>query len=471
MNKIKKYSNSSNEVIHQIRKSAVVIFFLTDSFIKSKRFKFELDYANAEKKPRIYVSMNGNIEQKMDKIDLNNFTTIRLIEPLNSETNKNALESIRILLFNGLDIEKRYYDKNMTLDFSLVSIKQMKNLWPFRLDNINIISSCEVIIKDEDDSKLKVFNFNTSESIGEIIMDSVFLDYCWLEHLNQIFILNVMFSLSSLFTKSGKLIKNISIDFNFFNISSLFYNQISKDLFICYSDALSEEEEFGKTISVFDSNDFSSKRTSKNKIDLEFIKFSNDNIFIWDYSELFIYDLNFNKLTSFELETRIRTVLSDPLTLVAFIETDIDTVILNTKNFSILGSFKHSYIARFVYNKNLVLSENLNLFIYKINLAKNIDDSKYTCKVDQLNDTHLYKKPYFLPCGNSGCFNCICRNFNIFNNNFKCDFKSCQREHKLQNKLGQNFDLENLMLENTANIFNDISTSWTKIQEGNYLIL
>ncbi len=472
-NRIKKYSNNVKQIKDQIRKSDILIFFLTNSFLKSKRFKFEMDYANTESKSRIYVLMDENIEDQTDGIDFENFTSIKLIEPLDSEANKNALDCIRILLFNGLNINQRYYDKNMHLDFSLISINQIKNIRPYGLDKINIISNNEVIIKNEAESKLNFFNFITSENICEIKTDSTFVDYCWIGHLSQIFVLNEMYSLSCLFQKNGLLIKNISLDFNFYYIYSMFYNEVTKDIFFfCSNYSPAEDgEEYGKEFSVFDSNDFSFKKKIENKLEIEYIKFTNDNIYTWDYSELFINNLNFEKLASFELEARIRSVFSDPNNQFLVIDTDVDTVFFNAKNFTILGSFKHPYVACLLFNKNLVLIDNIkNFFIYKIDLIKNADDSKYTCKIDRFSDPHLLKSSsYFLPCGNIGCFDCICKNFNIYNNTFKCDFKSCQKEHQLKNKLNEvNLRSKSLFLENTVNIFEDISAGWVKIQKGNY---
>ena len=75
--------------------------------------------------------------------------------------------------------------------------------------------------------------------------------------------------------------------------------------------------------------------------------------------------------------------------------------------------------------------------VFKINFNNNNEskhNSDYTCCINPLKP-HLYVNQHLLPCGNTICFECIYKHFNIHLNKFKCNFQNCQQFHKLTQKL------------------------------------
>ena len=459
LHRVKKIINKDKEIEQAINNADIVVFFLTNLFMKSKRYQIESHMAKCSNKPIVNVLLE-NIDMKTNN---NPFTSVELID---AKENKESIDHIRAILFNTLRIEKRYFNKNSDLSshFLFISRQKVLNYWSFKLDNVNIISNQEALIKDE--NKIMIVNLNNEKCNAEIKIDSTFFcNYCWIEHSATIFVMNEMYSLSSLYKKTGELIENISLDFNYSYVYSMFYNQITRDLYIHYKDGVEDEELKG--VCVLDSNDFKVKLDFIEIALNDFLKFSNHYIYGWDETELVIYDLNLNILTSIELKVRIRNVFSDSIVFTSFIDTDVDTIILNNRNFSILGSFKHPFITRMIYKNKLVLSDNQNLFIYRNNLIKNDDSkSKLFCSSNRYRGAHILRNPCMLPCGNSACLNCIYDNFNIYKNTFECNFESCQKEHRLEAKLNPNIKLENAIMKNCDKILKSFIAKAKKMEEG-----
>ena len=93
------------------------------------------------------------------------------------------------------------------------------------------------------------------------------------------------------------------------------------------------------------------------------------------------------------------------------------------------------------------MQDGPRLFIGKIETSIdrfNKIDNKFICK-NNPTKPHLYLNPFFLPCKNTACLECIYSNFNIFKNLFKCNFDSCNEEHILNNMLEKNTIIEAIL--------------------------
>ena len=145
-------------------------------------------------------------------------------------------------------------------------------------------------------------------------------------------------------------------------------------------------------------------------------------------------------------------------------------LIFDLKKFSFIGFLKHPFDLLMVYDDKMVFkNKNGNMsFIYKLHFEETkkftLVNSEYLCKIDAL---HLYKNPFVLPCGNSACRECIYKKFNSYRKSFKCNFESCNEEHKVSHRFFEpDFKKVEMILSNFCEIFKCILNEGIFIQKA-----
>jgi hypothetical protein len=76
----------------------------------------------------------------------------------------------------------------------------------------------------------------------------------------------------------------------------------------------------------------------------------------------------------------------------------------------------------------MILKSKSRYFIQKIQISKalNLKDCDAFCKLNLYKKPHLLFNPYFLPCGNIACLECIYHHDNNFKKTLKCEI--CNQE-------------------------------------------
>ena len=196
-----------------------------------------------------------------------------------------------------------------------------------------------------------------------------------------------------------------------------------------------------------------------------------DDLFIsWSFEKLWMRDSkNIIKSLILELDSMVLEVLKfQNVPSLCLIKTSVLGIkILDLKSFSIIENIKRESFFHGVENEKIILFERDFCRIYTIRWRKNNEsvsiDDEMLCKMNK-NKSHLYSNPYLLECGNSACFDCIINSYNIVTGCFKCDFASCQQEHKLPRELKSNNNFKILMAERCEIIFKEM------ISKGNTYI-
>ena len=312
--------------------------------------------------------------------------------------------------------------------------------------------------------------------------------FCWVEHLQQIFIINeLMYSENgikeltftnneinelkysnrqkylsllrsmrhtkqfsgSFYHKNGQLIRTIKlydVPIVSHNKLCLYYNRSNQTTtFFNYSKILRFDKNF-----VFEEIKKSYEGVVK-CIDGEHIytlqylycNMAHDGHLVIKKMRLFIYDLEFNILRKIDFLTSLddyyglcEIILIQPSVFI--IKKAYEYLFFDKNNFSFIGTLKDvlpEYTDIYAAHDDLCLVEQNNtLMLQKIDAKNNkIDDKMFYCQLNSLyKEPHLYSNPYLLPCGNSACLDCIHNDYNIYKGTFKCNFDSCHQEHKLE---------------------------------------
>ena len=145
---------------------------------------------------------------------------------------------------------------------------------------------------------------------------------------------------------------------------------------------------------------------------------------------------------------------------------------MSTNSFKVAGVIRKSCNLKLsiAFNNKLFFRDNFgNLYVYNIRLShKSLQsriDSTFICNFNPSKPPHLYKKPYFLPCGKySACLDCIDKNFNFYSGTIKCNFESCKLLHKFNQQLVRDVRLDEKIGIYSASILKSMFTS------GDYLV-
>ena len=190
------------------------------------------------------------------------------------------------------------------------------------------------------------------------------------------------------------------------------------------------------------------------------IKVLRNYIFTWISPKIQIYDLDFNNLSTITIPDNPINYLVEGSNDIVFIQT-YKILFFDMNTFSIIGYIKDPAIMLSFNNENIAFSngdtrktEKELWFNFKIKMRNSLTESnfeKFCCKMNPFK-IHLYSNPYFLPCGNSACLECIYKCFNLYRRSIKCKFLTCKEEHYLSHRFEDDLVSNRIIEENIHEI-------------------
>ena len=445
--------------LNEISRSKFVVVFINSNFLNSVLLNKTIETAKRHLKFIQIVFLEDIKESFLCKqFKCYQGLTIESYD-LQSKDNfiRNSLFSYKKGTYN---LDKNLFTNQVRTNLSMIKRVQNANLFL----GLSIISNEEIIVR-EMNGNIKIINFETNKIIGYIYLDGAFnSSHCWLEHCERLFVIDKF--VCKLFEKNGQIDRIIDVNALPKNNSlTPLYNQMTKETIITtiYGNITILDREF-KLKRVFDLQ-------KQNRIKLEIL---NENIYLWDsYGNFEVYDFNFYKLVSFLVSDLITTVMYDhqmTSNFILFIQLlNKDVLLFNTNTFTIDGFIRANFELSFVLNENLILNDyDGNLLMYKLELkhTENELNSKYICKINPF-DKHLYSNPFLLPCGASGCLDCIYNNMNFYVGIYKCTI--CHDNHVLNGKLEKDFLTNELLKDNCKEILKMMLNIKKKAIEGKNL--
>ena len=442
LDKFKLFRLEVDNFRNKIKESDFVVFFLTNVYLRTKRFSNELKHARALQKLIIFVFI-GKIDsfsfsqqsiELLNKCELNDFSNIFIED----STQPECYIRLEAFIFRAFKM-KRTNNEAIDFDLEFISYELINSncIDYISKPNVNFISVNELAVK-KPNGILVIINFEIDKILCEITT-GMQRDYtfCLIGHNEQLLISGTLINSDipkiNLYEKSGTLLNTIQPDFLFNKIISLGYSITSNTVFATF-----KKNYHGYNVVRFDEN----FKTALIKP----IKFStiiyNEYLYTYDKDECFIHDLYLNYLTSIKINVKIDSLLVDPKQENRLIIKSYKSIFfLNTDSFEIICflNFKLDFGA--IINEKLILghkqSQSYKAYsFYKIVFKKpaSNSDEMYFCQFNPFK-VHLQSKSFLLPCGNLACAECIYNNYNIYTRSLKCNYETCKQMHKLPQQI------------------------------------
>jgi hypothetical protein len=429
----------------KIKESEFVVFFLSEEYLKTNRFKREFKYAKSVDKLTLLVFL-GKFDLNILNIQLPNKSdyTLDFCDIVIDESSEPECYSrLEAFILRAFKLKV----KNVTLDLELFSYKTVKTNYIDYISkpNVEFISTNELAVRKAD-GIFKIINFEDEKIICEVNTEMLSgYIFCIIDHTEQLLFSGTnRVSLSrkiNLYSKNGVFQRTIEPDFKVSHIYSFGYSKTSKTVF-----AIVSEKDYRYSSGPRDIIKFTENFQCAEMMPIKGYKERvHDNyVYTVEATKLLVYDLNFKLLTSIDVIDNIDILIIDPKQNdIVILKSYRNIRILNTKNLEIICSYKYELEYGAIFNKMFIFghntSDNLKTYTFhKISFNESsiqIADEQYTCTMNQFK-THLLLNPYLLPCGHSVCLECIYENYNIYNKILKCN--SCHQEYKLPQRLEKN---------------------------------
>lgn len=432
------------------------VFFLAKDTLSSDDFKIENKLALIDGKLVIYVFV--------ESFDTNTALSdgIVFFQPIESELNNEAFIILKRLLFNLLNDSIKDYSRDLQ-PFS--NFKEKLTLK--QIVKIQKLSGYEILVAMQDEPA-QVFNIETCTIVAKF--NSKLVPH-WIGHLKLILVVepSLTFCLCKLYDTSGRLNNEIRLP----GVFQVTYSHSNKKTYFYTSLIKTASKHSVLTVYIYDANlkfekeillDIA-KLTMDKTLELEYnckvyLMCLGDKIFAFIEKfkiadEILVFDSNLNYFTSIENVMRMKNMKNSIVydqnePNYFFLKMGDSIQIFSTKYLSVIGVVQSSYELQAVNGSKMLLKYLDQFFIYKMNFLKkeNKFEDKFICKLDPFN-THLYKNPCKLPCGNSACFLCLWKNIFIDKNKFICCFDNCpQIQHSVQYNLPKDIELQQALLDN-----------------------
>jgi hypothetical protein len=472
-----------NELVDTVEKSRIIIFVLTNSYLRSSEFEKLLKASRNQRKVLIFL-LAENIDTKLASekfsINVNQLNVIKFDEHhqdfINNRESSHRLfyliysiigrqdlvrftkNSIKLESFKSHEMrnnDDEFVENRLRLPIHCLEIK--KNLKE-KSKEIGCIfyfkERNEVIIAIGD--RLLIYDPNTFKFLRQISLratsESEVKNIFYHDVKNKLCLLG---DCTIYYLNVDTVEYNIETAINFDNLNSDYLNNACLTLV-----ALNNNKIYLYNLVMNDIIETSETRMTnivtvrEPNISVKSIKFINNFLFILKLDCVLVYDLKLEYLTSFghSIIFKAQCFFIDHNTPNYLYILDAHDKYLKVFNLS----FK--YISRIkiesaldwthpcngdIINGNLVLFDMNSMFIQEIvysslngdqNSLKHDSNGFYVCKLNKFNN-HMCRNPYQLPCGNIACLECIYDNYNLFLNKFHCDFNDCGIEHELNNRL------------------------------------
>jgi hypothetical protein len=426
-----------------IQRSDLIIFFFTNKYIESD---FKIDWKKKENKI-FFIVLLEDIEQ-IPSLDLSDAVKFNLYDSIDS----NEIKRFQIFLSRLIDFKSIKSSQVVMIERSMLNSKHFghKFYTNFRnfVQKLEFIGKDKVIVKTcEDKTKYEIVIIDWIEGkiISKIkIEDKYNLDFCWIEHLNQLLVYQDCDKVKKflLFTINGDFVKEVFSENTIEHIvSAISYN---RDKFEVYLNAYDKISSSGYILILND------QFTQINKISSHII---NLDIPLNYLSEIEILNIKYNifhQNTNFAFIQEKNSINLDYF---------YDVYIFDKRSYSIVGVIKTD-----IYDDYRLIAcfEGKLLFLfgdyYKFYRIQNIrfpffpDLSAY-CKINPFKQAHLLSSPYLLPCGFSACLDCIFNHYNIFKRILMCPM--CKKEHNLKFNQLKASDIDSLFNQDACTTISD----------------
>lgn len=464
--------NEEIETIGFIDKSRVVIFIVTNDYLKQNKFKLEYKRSIELKKIILIILLEEIVNIAADnlnepELELNKFNVINFAKNICNEVeNLWYGEPFHKLCYCIQYIfgKKLFEDHHINITAEYLSNAVVKS------DNISQIASWQPIksydYSIDDQSLFKNYSnsyfINTDKHLIEYKCRTILfydkntmnlikikkLDFletnslrilkgCYIDHLNYICIVCnsevahdddrkfiFLIDLNTLDkVKEIDIIGNVSCAYNEYN--QLIYILIQNTSTL--------------TMDIYDSNlEFlDSHILQKNTVDyFNSLRIINNFVYLLNGTIVYVTDSDMQYITYFDFDQLNMTN--------SFLKTDNSNYILidgggtifafDSNNYEYLGKFDAGQ-SNVVY-KNIRMSslyQDEDIYIYGFNIEYDymnyMIDNLFVCKFNKFN-YHSMREPYSLPCHRIACLRCICENYNFKVNKLSCNF--CRELHEIK---------------------------------------
>ena len=411
-----------------IQKSDIIIFFLTKNFIESDQFKEDW----SKRGEKVYLIILIETIQT-SSFNLNEFSVNKSI------SSSELMKKNKIFLSRLINLKKFNLDHNIRLiDANDLVTEKIKRKQSFLIKKMEFLDDQKVILKSYlansyiVGNQICVIDLKEAKTFAKI--EEWEQEFCWINHLYQIFIYQkpesnpeVEEASCSLYTIKGTFVRSVySLKTNQFKVNSISYN---KDKFEVY-------------LNVFDKNSTNQSILILNK-DFCLSKTIISDLTAPDFplnyaSEVEIFNIRYNifhynsNIAFLQEKCSDETVFEmNGVKIFDKISYSVVGVIKTVHRLVTIFENKMLFMKYFDFNKKLYLLQN----IPNLNLGARFHDT--LCKINPLREPHLLSNPYVLPCSDVACFDCINDHFNIFKRSFQCE--KCKQEHKNEQEF-QKFD-------------------------------
>ena len=415
--------------IDTIEKCDAAIFFLTNKFFQSDKFKEE--WSKRDNKVIFIILLDDINSSKIDEY-LNRYIVSLYSDSIELLGKEEVIRINRVFLSRLCNLKKFNLNQSYIIDSNdLITKKlQLRNHLEQILIQTEIIGDNLVLLKTlnaKRQNEIIIIDLKNADNINKIADINVKKqEFCWISHLNKIFVYQKYISNlekeenCSLFSETGNFIQSVfSIDNNIYEVNSISYSESNLEVYLNVYQKLDSK----RLILILNNYFFLIKTIENNLINPNFnftyssqIELFNNlyNIFHYHSNIAFLQEIFYvdeNKLDYF-----------------------YNIYIFDKSSYSIVGLIETNHRLMMVFNDKMLLASKSGYIVQKILILKSsLPDCDAFCKLNRFKSHHLLSNPYLLPCGYSACLDCISNHYNLLKNKFKCEI--CNQEYSLPHKL------------------------------------
>lgn len=477
---------STENICDTIEKSYLIIFCLTNNYVKTDLFESELNAARNLKRFILFLLLEKIDQELLDKhgININDFKVIHFYNDTMLNQDDINLESeqmhrfcyLTFSFFGNFDIivhelnmlnnncgAIQENDEKFKLSFRLEkSIKlshgNMERVFEFK-ENRHLITCSPAGLNNHQmviyDNKLNLIKATGYKATC----------VCFIQHLNLLCIYDSNTKIIYLLDKSYNLIekKTVIISNESENVSCksnmmMLYNSENKLIYVIQTNT-----KFKLTTLLNDKFEVIKSTNIDIKNEILSVKFIIDKLYIVEAKLIHVYDFQMNYLASFGyliIDEAADILIDDQYKNFIFVLEQRGSVlnVFNIESYVYIGHLNydtnlHSACNGVIIQRNFYVRTYDKFMMYHINYRLNskkalnidyfIENGEYGSYICQLNpsNTHILSNPFELSCGFTACLGCLYEITNPYTNKFYC--KKCIKFHDWENSLVKSNIIEN----------------------------
>lgn len=456
-----------DDVLDYIEKSKMLIFCLTNDYLKSYAFKRDFNLVNNDK-ICLYALLEP-IDENLRKdysIDLNEVRVIELYKQYGFDSENLSLEPLYrlcTLVSYYLHKQNKMFIQNETncikykpITSKVFSIHKTEDLvvsyhdtYTHRLKLLFDCTQWGYLILSSHNYSFELFDKKTLTFTRRAPIGFYVHLVCFIKHLGYLCIKPEYTYSFNFYDKSFQLVFSKKLEEKC-EILNMVYNDVNQYIYLnCnkkYIKILNDQFEIVKSEVLY-------KEGNKLLKDLRSMIISNNQLFVVTCTDrVYVYDAELNFLTTFGQDnllnaSHICVDFENPMFIYVF-ESKNTIKVFDSINFTYIGQTEKLVSNMQAYYENSFIISNNKIYlcisrrdaslkVFNFNVCKNanilnqayFNESEIFCHLNS-NKVHLLNNPFILPCGNTACFECIFKQYNGYLDTFKC-FKSCNKNHNL----------------------------------------